>query len=59
MKFVLGVVWSMTVLKWTGAISWGENGMNFVSFIRFLRILATIVVMGLWRWRIHFLWLAG
>ena len=53
MKFVLGVVQSMTVLKQTAAISWGENGTNFMSFISLLRILATVVVMGLWRWKIH------
>ena len=36
----------MTVLKWTGAISWGENGTNFVSFISFLRILASYCCDG-------------
>ena len=45
-KFILGVVWSTTVLKWTGAISWGANGKNFM-FLLVLRILVTIVEMGL------------
>ena len=43
MKFVLGIVWSMTVLKWTGAISFVWEWHEFCVIFQFLRILATNV----------------